>query len=242
MSRRKSDEVLRHGQEIVRYAARTKVLNVETLRVRFPMSRATAFRRLPQLCDAGYLSHHETEDRGSYYTATRLGIAWAELDLAPVNFSLATLSHDMALARIVGRLEEAGYPCKSERDMRLHERWEEDGRYIIKMRDRGRTVEHFADVAFENPRTGTYIAIEVELTRKSRSRRLAILHGYEGRIDKRGLGGLLYLTGENCNPNQLRVSARNIGLDNAMTTAPYDGKLPADALRKLMKMAQQRAR
>ncbi len=223
-------------REIVKFAGRAKILTIDVLRSRFDISKTRGFVRMDQLVKAGYLASTDIHGYQRVHRATRDGFAWSNLGLAPTKVSRATLPHDIALATLVGRLEKVGFSCVTEREMRAHQRAEADGRYVISTWDRGRIVNHFPDIAFENPRTGSYFAIEVELTTKSRVRRYAILRGFNERVDVNGLGGVLYLAGPDCTTPQLKSIANEIGLDEAFVCTSFNGGVPITELKRLVTM------
>ncbi len=219
--------------ELVRFAARVKLVTPTIVADRFGVHVVTAYRRLAVLNDTGFLDSSTQPAFGRVHYATRAGIANVGLDLHPGRFSLATLTHDVALAQVAATFERAGYPCLTERELRFHERNESDGRYIVEHQRDGRRIRHFPDLALEHPQADAFVALEVELSNKSRERRRAILKGYSHRVDVQGLAGVLYLAGGMCRPQQLSTLADDVALGDAFALAEFGSALPADQLRGL---------
>lgn len=227
----------RWDKEIVELAARVKFIRAEHVAKRFGMSCRNAYARLRLLSEAGLLFVEKGFPDGWLYGATREGIAFSCLDLAPARFSYATIKHDLAIAEFVIVSEFHKYKCLAERELVAHMRATGDRRYAFEYFDGGREIDHLPDAAFFDPERDRFIAVELELSSKSASRCEAILRSYYGRLDLDGLFGVLNLTGGQCSAHRLRRLIENVGAQDFAVAAANTGEMPVKELRQLIRAA-----
>lgn len=169
-------------REIVNWIGRQGVVRAENVMVRFSIGRTASYRRLHVLVDHGLVRRHRLlYNDGGLLTATAERLRWAELDqLHPARISLALVPHMIASAALAAELEPqlVHETLLSDREHRAAEITA--GRPLasaILASDRpNRARLHRPDFALVGPER--VVAIEIELTLKTRARLERILRGY----------------------------------------------------------------
>lgn len=221
--------------EILRFVACMKMVRAIQIASRFPMTERNARMRLAALIGDGYVESCSPLVGPWIYFATSRGIKACGLKLPPPLFSIATIRHDLAATDVAAALEVAGTACMGERELRAHERDQMDGLYVFEYRDpeKRRMALHFPDLVVKRPGGDEFIAIEIELERKSAAWRRAVLRAYRARVGHRGFVGVLYLAGPRGDGARLRELATDVGLGDACAVESLTGAAPIDALRSL---------
>lgn len=207
-------------REIAKWIGRQGVVRAEHVMTRFSIGRTATYRRLHELVDYGLLRRHRLlYNDGGLLTATAEGLRWAELHrLNPARISLALVPHMIASAALAAELEPrlVHETLLSDRDHRAAEN--ANGRPLASailgsdQHDRARLHRpDFALVASER-----VVAIEIELTLKTKARLERILRGY---LRNRILATVRYYTtppiGE-----AVRRAARAVGADRLLEIVP----------------------
>jgi hypothetical protein len=185
-------------------------------------SALVAYRRLHGLLELGLLSYRRVFDsRAGCYQVTTAGLGVIDSELPRPSVDLRTYRHDIGLVWIwlAARNETFG-PCAgvlSEREMRAHDQQSEDplARFGIVLRDwpfAGRRTVHYPDVLVLVP-DGSRIAVELELTLKSRGRLAAILGAYAADLR---ISGVVYFTDRQPVENAVRETGEKLGLDSRL--------------------------
>lgn len=182
--------------EILGWLGRVRLARVDQVQRRFGMARSKAYRRLQVLWEAGLVAHESNVPGPGVYLATRAGLQWAELSLAPATVSLATLKHDLAMTDVVAELEREGKLLKvwTEREIRAEHAIPGGRRFAPRVHEPGRTRSgnHLPDIAVDMA-DDRWVAIEVELTAKRAERTRAILHGYNDAAGVSNLSRVVYV-------------------------------------------------
>ncbi len=163
-------------------------------------SDVVAYRRLRGLLDAGLLSYRRIyHARPGAYQITAAGLAVIESELPRATIDLRTYRHDIGVVWMwlaaANDCFGAGERVLSEREMRVHDQAPEHARecFAIPLCDyapSGKQRLHYPDVVVVR-RDGSRVAVELELTLKSRRRLEAILAGYAA---ERRIAGVVYFT------------------------------------------------
>ncbi len=169
-------------REIVAWIGRVGAAGVAHVRARFGMGERWAYERLKTLVDGGLLEHRMLlHRRPGLYIATAEGLRWAGLGrLGVFRLSPGGFAHAVEVARVAAVLEPAlpGWRLLSDRELRAIE--QDDGELTgsVKVGEvAGRALLHRPDLALVGP-TGRTVAVEVELSIKSRARLQQICRGY----------------------------------------------------------------
>jgi hypothetical protein len=167
--------------EIVRWIGRTRFAQANQVAARFTMDERNAYRRLRGLVSHGLLTHRRVfHAMPGIYTATRFGLATAEVRLPAARPDIRTYFHDLAAVDAHIELEHEFGPAivRTERELRSHDAREPHRpRYSIRLSTGARPGLHFPDLAVELP-GGKPLAIEVELTAKAPKRLDSIVRAY----------------------------------------------------------------
>lgn len=124
MSRFRSSRGFRvtaRDREIVRWSGRLRMVTAAQVAERFALGRSVSYARLSGLVQLGLLEHSRIFHAApGVYTATRMGLATADLALPPARVDVRTYDHDVELSSLVGALErEFGRDrLTTEREMR----------------------------------------------------------------------------------------------------------------------------
>jgi hypothetical protein len=183
-------------------------------------SAGAADARIRALASEGLLFRETRFHREPpYCQVTRAGLALIGSDLPPPKFDVAEYQHDVGVAWLwlaarggtFGQLQEV----IAERRMRSSDAKRDRLEQPIAVRlggvgPRGRERLHYPDLVLVEA-SGRRIALELELTRKGRTRREAILSGYslDRRIDK-----VLYLVENRSIGTAISASARKLGISD----------------------------
>jgi hypothetical protein len=173
---------------------------------------------------------------GSVFSATRAGLATAELSLRPAEPEPHHLPHDEAMTELVCDLESRGVDCLTERELLAHRRLANDGRFDVEMWDpiHRRHRQHLPDIACEIHGTDYFIAIEVERRAKNVQIWREILRGFYYRIDVKGLIGVLYVAEAAARPHRISEIASDIGLGERFQLQMNSDADPLDGLLKIV--------
>ncbi len=186
----------------------------------------TARRRLGALADAGLLERRMLFHRqAACYQATRSGLAAAGSPLPRPKLDLQCYMHDVGCAWLwlSARAGAFGPAAEvlSERRLRSHDaRTDRDGPpHAVRVgvhASRGRERLHYPDLVVRLG-DGRRVAVELERSGKSRTRREQILGGYgaDNRID-----AVVYLAGSPALARSLRTSVAALGLGSLVHVEP----------------------
>lgn len=98
-----------------------------------------------------------------------------------------------------------------------------------------RTIRHYPDMTIESLDGKYYVAIEIELSEKSRRRTDSILFAYWIRAtsgDTSGFLGAVYLTGPKCSPKRICAIRDSLEMKDCVVVDRYE-QYPARALEQL---------
>ncbi|MGA8337860.1 MAG: hypothetical protein WB761_24215 [Solirubrobacteraceae bacterium] len=202
-------------REIVNWIGRQGVVRAEHVMVRFSIGRTASYRRLHVLVDYGLVRRHRLlYNDGGLLTATAEGLRWAELDQLP-RISLALVPHMIASAALAAELEPrlVHETLLSDREHRAAEN--AAGQPLasaILAPDRARL--HRPDFALVG--IDWVVAIEIELTLKTRARLERILRGY---LRNRDLASVRYYAAPRIG-EAVRRAAQAVGADRLLEVVP----------------------
>jgi hypothetical protein len=206
-------------QEIVKWIGRHGVVRAEHVMTRFSIGRTATYRRLHELVDHGLLRRHRLlYNDGGLLTASAEGLRWAQLDrLTPPRISLALVPHMIASAALAAELEPqlVHETLLSDREHRAAEN--AAGRPLASAvlgSDHARL--HRPDFALLGADGERVVAIEVELTLKSRARLERIMRGY---LRNRNVASVRYYTPPQIG-DAVGRAARNAGADRLLEIVP----------------------
>jgi DNA-binding PadR family transcriptional regulator len=185
------------------------------------VSAASAYARLHALCQAGYLdSHRLLHGQPGCYQIARGGLRAIESTLPrPRAIDLSCYRHDVGLGWLWLAAWHGSFgPVRdvaSERRMRSHDGRSEDRETQFGVRlggvgPGGRDRLHYPDLILETE-SGHRVALELELTGKSRRRLDGILAGYA--IDRR-IDAVLYLVDKPAIGKAAAQSAARLGISH----------------------------
>jgi hypothetical protein len=184
------------------------------------ISLDAARTRLRALTRAGYLRYERKLSGPGCYLIARKGLGAIGSPLPrPRDVDLACFTHDVGLALLWLAARAGAFGTMrdvvSERQMRSHDgrpehRDEPLGVRLPGVGPRGGDRRHYPDLLLETA-TGHRVAVELELTPKSRSRREEILGGYaaDARID-----AVLYLADRESVRQAVAGSAARLGISS----------------------------
>lgn len=166
--------------EIVRWTGRLGAVTLDQLRIRFALGRTVAYRRIAA-CVEGKLLERVNPLRGqpALVRATRRGLRLTGLPLGVAQAPPELVGHWVASGWVALALErEFGDPVRSEREIRVAERWQERLVASAKLGENpdGSDRLHRPDLAVVGD--GMTIAVEVELTAKAPKRLEAIARAW----------------------------------------------------------------
>jgi hypothetical protein len=209
-------------REIAKWIGRQGVVQAENVMTRFSMGRTATYRRLHELVDYGLVRRHRLlYNDGGLLTATAEGLRWAELHrLNPARISLALVPHMVASAALAAALEPqlVHERLLSDREHRAAEN--AAGQPLASAILQADRPEHprlhrpdFALIGGDHERV---VAIEIELTLKTRTRLERILRGY---LRNRNVSSVQYYA-----PPQIgeavQRAARAAGADRLLEVVP----------------------
>lgn len=201
--------------EITEFLSRVKIARPDQIEDRFEISRSTAYARLAFLTEIGLVGSAERiSPEGRVFYATREGNARARLGLPIARPTVGKLTHDLAATSVIAGLERSGVPCLAERELRAHQRFIGDSRFLFDVDDHlaRRIVPHSPDIVCEIEQNGPFVALEVELSTKDVRRWRELLSGFYRRLGVAGFIGVLYLAGPKCGPARIIRIANEVGL------------------------------
>ena len=179
-----------------------------------------AYRRLRGLVDSELLCYRRVfHHRPGCYQITRAGLGVIESELPRAQIDLRTYRHDIGVVWVyLAALNESLGPYErvlSEREMRAADQRREVGEESFAIPLGGYTPNgsartHYPDVVLVRD-GGSRVAVELELTLKSRRRLEAILAGYAGELR---LAHLLYFTDRLAVAQAVRDTSCLVGLDS----------------------------
>lgn len=225
--------------EILKLAARVKFVDAELVAKRIGMSPRNANMRFRSLVKEGSLKRW-TQMKGPWlYSATWLGLRIVNQEnFHPPRFSFASIEHDQAIANLAVECELRGHRCLTERALGVSQRLDEDDRYIFCVFSDSRSIRHYPDLTIESPDGKYFVAIEIELSEKSRRRTRNMLHAYGMRAisgNRGGFLGAIYLTGPKCSKKRIRDLSDSLDLTDSVVVDRYE-QYPAQALQRLRVM------
>ena len=207
--------------ELLEFAANHRLIAREHVQALLGIGPAGATRRLRALADGGLIRYEQPFDRGpGWWRITRKGLRAIESELAPPRPDLGAWRHDLGLAWLHLAARDGAF---GELDEVLPER-------LIRSRDATRAADrqyggrlgvalggygpdgreriHYPDLLLVAP-SGHRIAVELELSRKSRDRRRSIMLGYarDRRVD-----AVLYLVESPSMARSIRTAAAEFGI------------------------------
>jgi hypothetical protein len=209
-------------REIAKWIGRQGVVQAEHVMTRFSIGRTATYRRLHELVDYGLVRRHRLlyNDSG-LLTATAEGLRWADLHrLSPARISLALVPHMIASAALAAELEPqlVHERLLSDREHRAAEN--AGGRPLasaILAPDRSdRPGLHRPDFALVGADGEWVVAIEIELTLKTRTRLERILRGY---LRNRNLRTVRYYAPPQIS-EAVQRAARAVGADRLLEIVP----------------------
>lgn len=203
--------------EITKFLSRVKIARPDQIEERFQISRSTAYARLAVLTKNGLVaSVAGISPQGKVFFATREGNRRIGFALPTAKPTVGALTHDLAMTTVIAALENNGFPCLAERELRAYRTHYNSSRFQFLVDDylTGRYINHSPDIVFELEMDGPFIAIEVELSAKSVRRWRDILKGFNARHDVNGFIGVLYVAHPNAGPDRLASIAKDVGLEN----------------------------
>lgn len=205
---------------LLAFAAEHRLVLAPHVQALLGVSAGAASARLRALTQAGYLRYERKLSGPGGYLIDRKGLGAIGSSLSrPREVDLACFKHDVGLAWLwlaasrgaFGELQDV----VSERRMRSHDgcaegRSEPLGVRLPGVGPRGGDRRHYSDLLLET-RTGHRVAVELELTPKSRVRREEILGGYasDARID-----AVLYLVEKDSIGRAIASSAAAVGISS----------------------------
>jgi DNA-binding transcriptional ArsR family regulator len=207
-------------RRVLAFAAEHRLVLAAHVSCLLGVSPRAASARLRALRKAGHLRYHRKLVGPGCYQIDRSGLAVLASTLPrPRDIDLAGYRHDVGLAWLwlaaqwgtFGPLDRV----VSEREMRSHDgrrdgRAEPLGVRLPGVGPRGGDRRHYPDLVLETA-TGHRVAIELELTTKTRGRRNEILGGYA--IDSR-IDAVLYLAETTPAMRAIERSAAELGISS----------------------------
>lgn len=191
----------------------------------------TAAGRMRRLSRGRYLTHNRTIARSvAPHQITRAGLRAIDSDLRAPRQVNSSEQHDVGLAWLWLAAQDGRFGALreviSERRMRSHD-GREDGREApLAVRLGGATGKpnlHFPDLLLID-RSGKRIAIELELSSKTRVRREGILAGYAAADN---VDAVLYLAGSAGIAREVSGSARKMGMADRLVVHRVEVRMPA---------------
>jgi hypothetical protein len=208
-------------RELLQFIAEHRIVLLGHVRGLLGVSAAAAYARLRTLTNGGLVRREPGHIRGgACYLITGRGLAVVGSDLPRARVDWRCYEHDVGVAWLWLRARSGAFgPLRevvSERRMRSHDAGEEGREAPLAVRlggvgPGGRERLHYPDLLVVDAR-GRRVALELELSSKSRTRREAILAGYgaDPRID-----AVVYLVADRSGIGRaIQTSARRLGLSD----------------------------
>ncbi len=170
--------------QILEWIGRQGAARAEHVMARFHMGRTAAYRRLAELVDYGLLRRERVlYNDGALLVATAEGLRAAGLhQLRPTRIALAQIPHMLSSATLAAQLEPRLEDQKllTDREHRAAENTTGQplGSAILGPADNGHRRLHRPDFILTHHGSKDMVAIELELTLKTRTRLERILRGY----------------------------------------------------------------
>ncbi len=193
-------------------------------------SRSVTLARLRTLSDRGLVTRDwQMRQYPPHYQVTRAGLHLIGSELPRPRIDRQEFEHDLGLAWLwlaarggaFGELRE----IVAERELRSRDGRRESGEPPLAVRlggfgPAGRDRLHYPDLLLVD-REGRRIALELELTPKSRARREKILSGYavDARIDE-----VVYLVESKAIGRSIDAAARKLGVSGFVRVAPVQAR------------------
>jgi hypothetical protein len=205
---------------LLAFAAEHRVVLAAHVQGLLGISAGAASARLRALTNAGYLRRERKLIGPGCYLIERKGLGAIGSKLPrPRDVDLATYKHDVGLAWLWLAAARGAFGSLqgvvSERQMRSHDGRAEDRSRPLGVRlsgvgPHGGVRRHYPDLLLQTG-TGHRVAIELELTPKSRARRQEILGGYaaDARID-----AVLYLVEQKSTGRAIARTAAAVGISS----------------------------
>jgi hypothetical protein len=204
--------------ELLSFLAEHRLALPTHVAVLLDTSRAAATTRLNKLANAGLLTIQAAlagEPRA--YQITRNGLAHVRSPLPPPRSDLRTYEHDVGVAWLWLAARNGSFGARqeviSERRLRSHDGARDPGAEPLGVRlggfgPHGRERLHYPDLVLRTA-DGRRVALELELTPKSRTRLETILAGYgaDPRFD-----GVVYLVQSATVARAVLAAARRLGI------------------------------
>lgn len=212
-------------REIARWIGRHGVVRPEHVMMRLSIGRTAAYRRIHELIGCGLVRRYRVlYNDGGLLTATVDGLRWAGLHrLSPPRISLGLVHHMIASAALAADLEPrlGDETLLSDREHRAAENatGQPIASAILGSARDGHTRLHRPDFALLSAGGGRVIAMEVELTLKTRTRLERILRGY---VRNRNVSGVRYYASPEIG-DAVRRAARAVGADPLLELVPLPG-------------------
>lgn len=208
--------------DIVKWIGRQGVARTEHVMTRFSIGRTAAYRRVHELVGYGLLRRHRLlYNDGGLLTATADGLRCADLHrLAPARISVALIPHMLASAALASELEPqlVDETLLSDREHRAVENATGQALASAIMgpaRDDHNRL-HRPDFALIGADGERLIAIEIELTLKTRARLERILRGY---VRNSRLSAVRYYAPPPI-ADAVQRAARAVGADRLLELSP----------------------
>ncbi|HTW12964.1 MAG TPA: hypothetical protein VME01_09485 [Solirubrobacteraceae bacterium] len=189
-------------RQLLAALAEHRVMVSAQLALLLDVPEAESEQRLARLREQGFLQQERVfEAQPAATWITRHGLAAVERRLAVPRLDLKGYRHDVGVgwAWLAAREGAFGAVAEviSEREMRSHDRRadrerEPYGVTVGRLDARGRPIRHYPDLMLMTP-DGRRLAVELELTTKSRARLDAIMLAYAG---DPSIEGVLYLVAD----------------------------------------------
>ena len=243
MSPRRHHAITARDQELLEFLARHRLVRTDHARRLLEVSEGPARARLRRLHDAGLVTRDIAfEGQPECWQITRDGLGAISSPLPVPRRDLSTHTHDVGVAWLwlaarggaFGELREV----ISERELRSRDGLgrRSDPRLAVRVAGlgpRGGEQLHYPDLLLTSAR-GDRVALELELTTKSRPRRERILEAYAG---EPAIDHVVYLVHDRRIGREIARSARRLGLSDMIhvrrVTLPDPTQTPPAATRVL---------
>lgn len=207
--------------KLVRWIGRHGAVQTRHLMTRYGMGRTVTYRRVHELVEYGLVRRHRVlHNDGGLLTATADGLRCAGLEpLKPARVSLAQVPHLLVSAGLAATLETGldDAMLLSDREHRAAENagGQPIASAILGPAGDGRSRLHRPDFALVGPDGDRVIAIEVELTLKTRARLERILRGY---LRNQNVSRIRYYAPANIG-EAVQRAARTVGAERLLELA-----------------------
>jgi hypothetical protein len=207
---------------IAEWVGRQGAARAEHVMARFSIGRTATYRRLHELVGFGLLRRQRVlYNDGGLLTATAEGLRCAGLDrLTPARVTLSMVPHMIASAAFAAELEPVliDQQLLSDREHRAAENAAGDpiASAIIGTQRHGQSALHRPDFALVKCDRDDVVAVEIELTLKSRTRIERILRGY---LRNQNVSSVRYHAPPPIG-DAVRRAARAVGADGILEVRP----------------------